>query len=198
MANKRNIDSALVFCASSRSCAPAYHAAAGRLGGLLAEASIRVAYGGGAVGSMGALADGALAAGGEVIGVQPHFMFELEWAHTGLSRLEKVDDMQERKRRMVDQADAIVTLPGGSGTFEELFEVISAKRLGQYLGPIVIVNQDGYFDPCIALLERCIEARFMDARHRDIWQVVDHVEDVLEAFTKAPPWSMDAVRFAAS
>ncbi len=198
MAEGLRIESVLVFCASSRRCAAAYHEAAGRLGGLLADAGIRVVYGGGAVGSMGALADGALARGGEVLGIQPHFMFELEWAHTRLSRLETVVDMQERKRRMVDEADAIVTLPGGSGTFEELFEVISAKRLGLFLGPIVIVNQGGFFDPCVALLDRCIDEHFMDERHRDIWQVVDDVDGVLDAMRAAPPWSADAVRFAAS
>lgn len=198
MADERTIDSVLVFCASSRRCAPRYHEAARRLGGALARAGLAVVYGGGAAGSMGALADGALASGGEVIGVQPHFMFELEWAHTSLTRLETVDDMQERKRRMLEYAGAVVTLPGGSGTFEELFEVISAKRLGQFLGPVVIVNQDGFFDPCVTLLERCVEEHFMDERHREIWHVVDDVDDVLPAIARAPAWPADAVQFAAS
>jgi uncharacterized protein (TIGR00730 family) len=156
-----------------------------------------VVYGGGASGSMGALADAALAAGGEVVGIVPGFMRDLEWSHDRLSALHVVDDMQERKRRMLAQADALVTLPGGSGTFEELFESISAKRLGIYLNPIVIVNQRGFFDPCIEMLDRCIDQRFMDPRHRSMWSVVEDVEEVLDAIDASPDWSEDARSFAA-
>ena len=112
--------SVLVFCASSASCHPAYHDAAAALGQALARAGDTLIYGGGAVGSMGAMADAALAQGGSVVGVIPHFMCELEWAHPGLTELQIVDDMHERKREMLRRADAIVALPGGSGTFEEL------------------------------------------------------------------------------
>jgi uncharacterized protein (TIGR00730 family) len=187
----------LVYCASSSSCDAAYHRAAARLGALLAHASMGVVYGGGASGSMGALADAALAAGGEVVGIVPGFMRDLEWSHDRLSALHVVDDMQERKRRMLAQADALVTLPGGSGTFEELFESISAKRLGIYLNPIVIVNQRGFFDPCIEMLDRCIDQRFMDPRHRTMWSVVEDVEEVLDAIAASPDWSEDARSFAA-
>jgi uncharacterized protein (TIGR00730 family) len=187
----------LVFCASSRQCAPEYHALAHELGAALARAGMPIIYGGGAVGSMGALADGALAEGGEVIGIQPHFMAELEWAHSSLTRLELVDDMQERKRRMVAQCDAIVALPGGSGTLEELFEVMTAKRLGGFCGPIVIVNQGGFFDPMLAQLDRCIEEKMMDERHRTMWQLVSRADDVIGAIEDAPEWSSEALDFAA-
>jgi hypothetical protein len=187
----------LVFCASSRSCDPIYHEAAGRLGRTLARASMTIVYGGGAVGSMGALADAALEAGGEVVGIQPRFMRDLEWSHAGLTELQLVEDMQERKRRMLECADAVVALPGGSGTLEELFEAITAKRLGFFLNPIILVNQRGFFDPCIATLERCVEERFMDGRHREMWQVVAEPEQVPRAIEVAAPWDASAQDFAA-
>lgn len=178
----------LVFCASSRTCDPAYHDAARRLGVALASGGVGVVYGGGGHGSMGALADGALAAGGAVHGVLPHFMRELEWEHSGLTRLDLVEDMRTRKQRMLDAADAVVALPGGCGTFEELMEALTFKRLALFTGPIVIVNTRGFFAPWLALMERCIEDRFMSEVHRSMWQVVDEPEQVLEAIANAPAW----------
>jgi uncharacterized protein (TIGR00730 family) len=187
----------LVYCASSSRCPSVYREAATRLGELLAAADYSVVYGGGAEGSMGALANGALAAGGEVVGIQPRFMTELEWTHDQLTALHVVDDMQERKRRMLACADAVVVLPGGSGTFDELFDAITAKRLGIYLNPIVIVNQRNFFDPALALLENAIREQFMDARHRVMWSEVGAVEDVVEAIAASPRWSREARSFAA-
>jgi uncharacterized protein (TIGR00730 family) len=163
---------------------------------VLARAAQVVVYGGGALGSMGALASAAIASGGHVIGIQPRFMNELEWTHTGIHDLQLVEDMQERMRRMLAIADAIVALPGGSGTLEELLDALTAKRLGEIVVPIVIVNQDGFFDPLIEQLSRCIEERFMDERHRDMWQVVARAEDVPAAIASAPAWSKDALEFA--
>ncbi|MEZ4215095.1 MAG: TIGR00730 family Rossman fold protein [Myxococcota bacterium] len=188
----------LVFCASSRSCDPAYHEAASRLGRALARAGVGIVYGGGAHGSMGALAGGAIEHGGHVHGVLPHFMKDLEWGHEGLARLELVSDMRERKRRMLDAADAVVALPGGCGTLEELFEAITFKRLGLYTGPIVLVNTRGFFAPCVELLERCVAERFMSDAHRAMWCVVDEPEDVLPAIERAPAWSEAARGFAVS
>lgn len=190
--------SVVVFCASSRSCDAAFHDAAKRLGGELARAKIRLIYGGGVHGSMGAVANGAIAAGGQVLGVLPHFMKELEWGHDGIDRLEFVDDMRERKRRMLDEADAVVALPGGCGTFEELMEAISFKRLGLYTGPIVMVNTRGFYDPYIELLARCVEERFMSEQHSAMWTVVEEPEEVLSAIGSAVPWSEDARGFAIS
>ena len=136
--------------------------------------------------------------GGRVHGVLPHFMRDLEWGHDGIDRLELVDDMGERKRRMLFAADAVVALPGGCGTLEELLEAITQKRLGLYTGAIVLVNTRGFFDPCIAMLERCVEERFMDARHRAMWQVVDEPEQVLAAIADAPVWSEEAREFSVS
>lgn len=186
-----------VYCASSTRADEAYLVAAERLGRVLAGNSITIVYGAGGVGSMGRLADGALAEGGRVVGVIPRFMKELGWYHQGLSELRLVDDLHDRKRLLIRDADAVVALPGGSGTLDELIEAISLKRLGAFLGPIVLVNVRGFFDPCIELLERCIAERFMDLRHRRMWRVVSSPEEVVDAMKRAPAWSADALRFAA-
>ena len=193
MSHRRRI---LVFCASSASCAPHYHEAAAVLGRAIAQAGHMLVYGGGAKGSMGALANAALAEGGEVVGIIPRFMRELEWAHGGIARLELVDDMQTRKRVMLETADAIVTLPGGSGTFEELFDAITSKRLGLFQHPIVILNQNGFYDPLFRLMESSVAERFMHEQHLQIWQSVARVEDVLPAIEAAEPWPDNAVEFA--
>lgn len=186
-----------VYCASSRTSHPDYRAAAQRLGEVLATAGIDVVYGGGAVGSMGALADGALAKGGRVIGILPRFMAELEWGHRGLTELELVEDLRVRKHLMLSRSDAAIALPGGSGTLEELLEAITLKRLGLYLNPIVLVNTRGFFAPLLALLEGAVQEHFMDTRHLQMWQVVERPEEVPEALAAAPAWSAEARRFAA-
>lgn len=187
-----------VYCASSASCNPAYHQAAERLGGLLAQAGCTVVYGGGGVGSMGALADGALAAGGEVIGIIPRFMTEVEWQHPGLARLDVVEDMRERKHRLLTGSDAVVALPGGCGTFEELFEAITLKRLGLYCQPIVLVNTLGFYDGLQRFLEHSIAEKMMSTAHAAMWTVVDSVDQVLPAIRATPAWPTDAIQFAAA
>ncbi len=188
--------SVCVYCASSRACDPAYHEVARRLGGLLAAAGCAVIYGGGRSGSMGALAEGALAAGGRVVGVIPRFMQELEWGHDGLSELHVVEDMRARKHQMLARASAVVALAGGSGTFEELLEALTLKRLGLFTGAIVIVNTSGYYDPLLEQFRRAIDGRFMDERHAQMWQVVERPEDVLPALDDASAWSTGHVEFA--
>jgi len=186
-----------VYCASSQQVHQEYMDSANRLGQLLARHGISIVYGGGSVGLMGALADGALSKGGEVIGVLPRFMYDLEWGHKGLSKLNIVNDLHERKRLMIDQVDATVALPGGSGTLEELLEALTWKRLGLYLNPIILVNMRRYFDPLVAMLEGAIKEHFMDYRHRLMWSVVGRIDDVIEAIDKAPKWSLEARKFAA-
>lgn len=185
-----------VYCASSRVCDRVYHDAARRLGEVLAERGYAIVYGGGAVGSMGALADGALARGGRVVGILPKFMMELEWGHPKLTELRIVEDMRARKHLMLSQSEGLVALPGGSGTLEELFEALTLKRLGLYLHPIVLVNTRGYFDPLVKLLEHAVSERFMNARHLDMWQVVATPDEVPVALESAPPWPADARDFA--
>ena len=186
-----------VYCASSSACHPDYRAAAYRLGELLAAKGCSIVYGGGAVGSMGALADGALSKQGRVVGVIPEFMVELEWEHPGITELRRVEDMRTRKHLMLSHSHAVVALPGGTGTLEELFEVMTLKRLGLYLNPIVIVNTRGFYDPLIQLLNHAITEHFMGDRHASMWQVVDQPEDVLPAIASAATWPIDAIKFAA-
>jgi uncharacterized protein (TIGR00730 family) len=189
--------SVCVYCASSRSSHPHYRDAARRLGEVLAGAGITVVYGGGAVGSMGALADGVLSAGGRVIGVLPRFMAELEWGHPGLSELQLVEDLRTRKHVMLTSSQAAIALPGGSGTLEELLEAITLKRLGLYLNPIVLVNTRGFFTPLVEVLQRAVDEHFMDTRHLKMWQVVATPDEVPAALDGAAPWSPDARSFAA-
>jgi len=144
---------------------------------------------------MGALADGALAAGGRVIGVLPRFMQELEWGHPAVP-LQVVADMHERKRTMLELSQAVVALPGGCGTWEELLEAMAWKRLGLWNGPIVILNQNRFYDPLVHLLERAINERFMDPRHEALWSVAESPDDVVPAMHRAPAWSEDARSFA--
>jgi uncharacterized protein (TIGR00730 family) len=186
-----------VYCASSAIAPPHFAAAAFELGTILAQKRVTVIYGGGGSGSMGSLADGVLSEKGEIVGVMPRFMMDLEWAHPGVETIHLTETMAERKTKMVAMADGIVALPGGSGTFEELLEVITLKRLGIFLHPIVIVNQNGFYDPLVALFERSVHERFMDRRHLSMFTVVPSVDRVLEAIHTAPGWHSTARSFAA-
>ena len=186
-----------VYCAASRACDPEYHAAARLLGEILAAEGATIVYGGGGIGSMGALADGALARGGKVVGVIPRFMQDLEWGHPGLAELRLVEDMRTRKHLMLAESNGVVALPGGCGTLEELLEAITLKRLGLYVEPIVIVNTRNYFDPLIELLSSAISERFMSERHGEMWQVVASPREVPAALRAAPKWSSEAIAFAA-
>jgi hypothetical protein len=185
-----------VYCASSTESDAEHRDAARRLGLHLAGARVEIVYGGGGKGSMGALADGALAAGGRVVGIIPRFMQDLEWSHRGLDELHVVEDMHARKQRMVDDVDGVVALPGGCGTLEELLEAITWKRLGLFFGPIVLVNVRRFYDPLVELLRRAIDERFMDPRHARMWHVVEQPDEVLDALRAAAPWPRDARSFA--
>jgi uncharacterized protein (TIGR00730 family) len=188
--------SVCVYCASSNASDTVYRDAARRLGGLLAAQGYAVIYGGGSTGSMGALADGVIANGGRITGVMPKFMMELEWAHKSLTELRVVEDMRIRKHMMLSESHGLVTLPGGSGTFEELFEALTLKRLGLYTHPIVLVNTRNYFAPLLALLEHAVAERFMGPRHRAMVQVVAEPEDVPHALATATERSAAAREFA--
>ncbi|UCE07717.1 MAG: TIGR00730 family Rossman fold protein [bacterium] len=186
-----------VYCASSSQTDQEYFDAADRLGRVLAKQGITIVYGGGSQGSMGYLADAALSEGGKVIGVIPDFMVDLEWSHEGLSELQIVNDLHQRKSRMIEEVDAVIALPGGCGTLEELLEAITWKRLGIFLQPIVLVNIRRFFDPLIELFENIIQEKFMDKRHHAMWTVVDKPENVLDAIKMAPKWNPEARYFAA-
>ncbi len=191
------IEKVCVYCASSKQAHPHYYRSAAELGILLAQNGIEIVYGGGAVGSMGALADGALAAQGKVTGIIPRFMVELEWAHPEISNMIVVETLHERKQRMIEGADAVIALPGGTGTFEELFEAITWKRLGLYFNPIIILNTRRFFDPLIELLEKSVAEKFMDERHLRMWTVVDEPDQVLQSIDDTSAWDKNARSFAA-
>jgi uncharacterized protein (TIGR00730 family) len=191
------IQSVCVYCSSSNRAPAVYLDAAARLGRILAENGITIIYGGSSLGSMGRLAAAAMEAGGKVVGVLPRFMDELEWGHPALTEMRVVDDMHERKRVMLELSGAAIALPGGCGTLEELLEAVTWKRLGLYFGPVVLVNVNRFFDPCIELLNRCVDERFMDEKHRAMWSVAENPEIVIQTLRSAGEWSRDARSFAA-
>ena len=192
-----NIKSVCVYCASSTKIDKAYFNAAEELGRLLGENDIRLVNGAGSIGLMCAVSDAALAAGGKVTGVIPRFMVEQGWQHNGLTELIEVGGMHERKQTMAALSDAVIALPGGVGTLEELLEIITWKQLGLYLNPIVILNINGYFDPLLDMLEKAIGENFMRRQHGDIWIVANTPADAIEAVRSTPIWDESIRKFAA-
>lgn len=191
------ITAVCVYAASSTKIDKAYFDAAEKLGAMLAQNHIRLINGAGCIGLMRATADSVLINGGEVTGVIPSFMVEQGWHHTGLTELIEVEHMHERKQRMAALSDAVIALPGGCGTLEELLEIITWKQLGLYLNPIVILNTKGYFNPLLDMLEKSIEENFMRAQHGNIWQVAQTPEEALELIYNAPVWDVSIRKFAA-
>ena len=149
------------------------------------------------MGLMSAVADAVLAAGGEVTGVIPRFMVEQGWHHTGLTELREVESMHERKKMMADLSDAVIALPGGCGTLEELLEVITWKQLGLYLNPVVILNTKGYFDPLLDMLHRAVDENFMRQQHGAIWHVARTPQEAVELIHTTPLWDASIRKFAA-
>lgn len=180
-----------VYCGSANRVDDRFKAAAHDLGTLLGGAGIRVVYGGGRVGLMGLVADAALAAGGEVVGIIPEHIQTLEVDHTGLTELHVVDSMHTRKRMMVDRSDAFVILPGGLGTLDEAFEILTWKQLRLHDKPVVVVDVDGYWRPMLAMLDHMIDAGFVRAEHRALLRVVKAVADVPAALAAAPEPQVD-------
>ena len=191
------IASVCVYSASSTKIDPVYFDTAYELGTLLGQQHIRLINGAGNMGLMSAVSDAALAAGGEVTGVIPRFMVEQGWHHTGLTRLVEVESMHERKKMMADLSDAVIALPGGCGTLEELLEIITWKQLGLYLNPVVIRNVKGYFDPLLAMLQRAVEENFMRTQHGSIWHVAKTVREAVELVHTVPLWDVSIRKFAA-
>jgi uncharacterized protein (TIGR00730 family) len=186
-----------VFCASSTQVAPLYFDAAERLATLLVLNGIAIKYGGGAVGLMGALANKALSLNGHVMGVIPKFMVEVEWQHPLVENMLITQTMHERKRELTTNVDAVVALPGSSGTLEELIEVISMKKLGLFPMPIIIVNTNGFYDALLTFLERMVHENFMHKTNLSAFVVVSQPEDVLAAVANSPQWTDDVLEKAA-
>ena len=169
-----------IYCGSATPADPLYLDLARAVGRTLAERGIGVVYGGGRLGLMGAIADSALAAGGEVIGVIPQALVDAEVAHRGLTELHVVPGMHARKQAFTDLSDGFVTLPGGTGTMDELWEALSWAQLGYHAKPVGLLNAAGYYDHLIALWDRMAEVGFLRPQHRDLLIVADSLDALLD------------------
>jgi len=173
-----------VFAASSSRVNNEYGMAAASLGSLLAKAGIDIVFGGGGIGLMRKLADAVIENGGRITGVIPSFMKEEGWGYRGLNETITTPDMSERKKKMFEMADAVVALPGGMGTLEELTEAITLKQLSLFDGPIIILNTHGYYSSLLDFIDHMIANNFMRVEHKGIWEVVDTPEEVVTALSK--------------
>jgi uncharacterized protein (TIGR00730 family) len=176
-----------VFCGSSSGARPEYAEAARRFGTALAGRGLGLVYGGGHVGLMGVLADAALAAGGEVVGVIPQALVDRELAHGRLTELLVVDTMHQRKALMADRADAFAALPGGFGTGDELFEILTWAQLGLHARPVGLLNVAGFFGPLLGWVDLAVREGFLRPEHRDLLVVADEPEALLELLRRRPP-----------
>lgn len=179
--------SALIFCGANSGKSPIYTEVARHLGQALAQQHITIVYGAGKVGLMGEVAKAALAQGGEVIGVIPFFLRKKEVAHEELSKMYVVDSMHERKIKMAQLSDAVIVLPGGYGTMDELFEMLTLSQLGQGQHPIVLINTNGFFSPLLAQLDLMVEEDFLKPAHRQLTMVCDNVEEALKLLKDYQP-----------
>jgi uncharacterized protein (TIGR00730 family) len=186
-----------IYCASSAKIDEIYFEATERLAKILVNSKVQVIYGGGGHGLMGKLADTVLAQGGQIKGIMPQFMNEVEWAHKSVTDIEFTKTMHERKSKFLENIDALIALPGGTGTLEELLEAITLKRLGQFTKPIIILNTNGYYDPLIQMLERCVEEKFLRPIHAEMWTFVHQPEEVMSAINQSMEWDENAISFAA-
>jgi uncharacterized protein (TIGR00730 family) len=184
---KNAIGKICVFCGSSDSVDNAYLDAAWALGEAVAERGLDLIFGGGGTGLMGSLADAALAGGGQVIGILPRIFDTPALAHPNLSELRIVDDMHNRKAMMMEAADAFLALPGGFGTFEELFEVLTWAQIGIHRKPVGVLNVNGYFDPLIDLIEHSRDEGFILEEHPDLLIIDDDVDRLLSRLTQYQP-----------
>lgn len=181
------MNSVCVYCGSSDKVKPEYLEAARCMGQAVAQRGLQLWYGAGSTGVMGAVAEAALQAGGEVIGVIPALFNTETLAHRGLTRLEVVDTMHQRKERLAQQAEAFVALPGGFGTFEELFEILTWAQIGLHHKPVGLLNVLCYFDPLLAMVERARSEGFIYAEHLSLFQVSDTPEGLLDALDSYRP-----------
>jgi hypothetical protein len=176
-----------IYCGSSPGALPEYAAATRRCGTVLAERGLTIVYGGGNVGLMGILADAALAAGGEVIGVIPRWMIAHEWGHAGVTSLIALDSMHERKQKMADLSDAFIALPGGIGTLEELVEIFTWLKLDLHAKPVGLLNVAGFYDRLVDFLDHMRAERFLKPEHLETLVVENTIERLLDRFARFSP-----------
>jgi len=175
-----------VYCGASERGDPRHLDAAEALGRLAAERGVGIVFGGGDVGMMGAVADGALAAGGVVTGVIPEILAAREVAHRGVTEMIVVKSMHARKQRMFELSDAFCILPGGLGTLDEAFEILTWKQLSLHDKPVILLNLESYWNPLVRLLDHLVATKYASPRHIHMWQVVTKIEDVFDAVSAAP------------
>lgn len=180
-----------VFASSSSRIDKKYATEAALLGKLLALAGMDVIYGGGGIGLMGCLADAVIADGGKITGVIPSFMIDEGWDHASVSDMIVTTDMAERKKTMFSKADAVVALPGGVGTLEELTEAMTLKQLGIYKGPIIILNTLNFYNSFIEFLEHMIAGHFLRNEHKGIWEIASTPEEVITLIKNKENWHDD-------
>jgi len=185
-----------VYCASSAKIDKSYFDATEQLAKYFVQHNIEVVYGGGASGLMGKLADTILAHGGKIKGIMPKFMNEVEWAHKKVVDFEFTETMHERKSKFLEGIDGLVTLPGGSGTLEELLEAITLKRLGRFTKPIVILNTNGFYNHLDQMLQICVAQNFMHKKHLQMWEFVNEPEEVINAIKNSTHWDSNSINFA--
>ena len=185
-----------VFCASSKKTPEVYIEAAKRIAQTLLAKNAHVFYGGGAVGLMGVIADEYLRQKGMITGVIPEFMVKVEWAHKGVSDMRIVKDMHERKKQLVADTDIVLALPGGTGTLEELMEVISLKRLGKFNKPIIILNTNGFYNPLKEFFNHMVADKFIRKEHLGLWQMINIPEDFWEVAINTENWDEESINIA--
>lgn len=183
----KDMKSVAVYCGSTLGNSPRFEQAAQQVGAELARRGLRMVYGGGNVGLMGTVADAAVAAGGEVVGVIPRQLIDREMAHAGLTELEVVDTMAQRKTRMEELADAFLCLPGGVGTLEELVEVLTMQQLGHVHGPVGLVNVDGFWQPFLQTLQSMAACGFVQQRYIDAIALSAEPAEILDEFAGWTP-----------
>ena len=176
-----------VFCGSSAGNDSIYRDQAYQLGKTLAEKQIKLIYGGGSIGLMGAVADGALDHNGRVTGVIPEFLNEKEIAHDNLNELIEVGSMHERKKRMHELSEGVIALPGGYGTLEEFFEMLTWGQLGLHQKPVALLNINGFYDPLRQLIDNMVKQNFLQSSYQDIMIMNDDIEKLIEQMNQYVP-----------
>lgn len=196
MKKKLNGSRVVVYCASSAKINNGYLRQAEYLAEDFIKKNIKLVFGGGKTGLMGHLASKVLASDGQVQGVMPNFLKDIELYHPLVKDFIFVETMSERKKLLMKDTEGVIALPGGCGTLEELLEVITLKRLGRYLKPIIIVNHDGFYDSLIELLSKMVKENFMRSEHLLLWTVVSSSKDALTAIENTKDWESDALKIA--
>ena len=196
MKKKLNGSRIAVYCASSAKINKGYLKQAEYLAEDFIEKNVKLVFGGGKTGLMGHLASKILASDGQVQGVMPNFLKDIELPHPLVEDFIFVETMSERKKFLMKDTEGVIALPGGCGTLEELLEVITLKRLGRYLKPIIIVNHDGFYDSLIELLSKMVKENFMRSEHLSLWTVVSSSKDALTAIENTKDWESNALKIA--